>query len=164
MLLLGLMYRPLHPFEHAYLSHPLWLIWSINLGVIAGVVLTVWARRPWLALGSVGILLTLASPGLPRFWDISASLRALEYIGRGIEPAQVPVGAATHFAPIDSRSPYTWDQYREVLAYLRLRTGPRTKVANLLAQRSLSGSQRYGRTNVAPAGRVGDHLALRIGH
>ena len=49
-----------------------------------------------------------------------------------IEPALVPLGAATHFAPIDSRSPYTWDQYREVLAYLRLRTGPRTQVANLL--------------------------------
>jgi hypothetical protein len=44
----------------------------------------------------------------------------------------VPLGAAAHFAPVDPNSPYTWDQYREVLAYLRLRTGPHTQVANLL--------------------------------
>ena len=36
MLLLGLMYRPIHPFEHKYLAHPLWLIWSINLAIITG--------------------------------------------------------------------------------------------------------------------------------
>jgi hypothetical protein len=132
MLLLVLVYRPLHPFAHAYLAHPLWLIWSINLAVIAGMVLTAGNRRPWLALGSIGLLLLLASPGVPRFCDMAASLRALGEIGQGIDPVQIPLGAATHFAPLDSNSPYTWQQYREVLAYLRLRTGPHTQVANLL--------------------------------
>ncbi len=132
MLLPVLVYRPLHPFPHAYLAHPLWLIWSINLAVITGAAMTAWKRRSWLALGSVGLLLALALPGVPRFCDMGASLRAIGDLGRRIEPAHVPLGAAAHFAPGDSNSPYTWDQYREVLAYLRLRTGPRTQVANLL--------------------------------
>jgi hypothetical protein len=132
LLLLGLIYRPLHPFEHAYLAHPLWLICSMNLAVVTGAVLTARRRQPWLALGTVGLLLALASPGVPRFCDLEASARALGDIGRGIEPPLVPPGAATHFAPIDTNSPYTWHQYCEVLAYLRQRTGPHTQVANLL--------------------------------
>ena len=114
------------------LAHPLWLIWSINLAVIAGAAVTAWKRRPWLALGSVGLVLALASPGVPRFCDMGASVQAPGDLGRGIEPALVPLGAARGFAPVDPNSPYTWDQYREVLAYLRLRTGPHTQVANLL--------------------------------
>ena len=82
MLLLVLVYRPLHPLPHAYLAHPLWLIWSINLAVITGAALTAWKRRPWLALGSVGLLLALASPGVPRFCDMAASVRALGDLGR----------------------------------------------------------------------------------
>ena len=132
MLLPVLVYRPLHPLPHAYLAHPLWLTWSINLAVTTGAALTAWKQRPWLALGSIGLLLALASPGVPRFCDVAASVRALGDIGQGTEPVQIPPGAATHFAPLDSNSPYTWNQYREVLAYLRLRTGPRTQVANLL--------------------------------
>ena len=132
MLVLVLVYRPLHPLRHAYLAHPLWLIWSINLAVITGAAVTAWKRRPWLALGSLGLVLALASPGVPRFCDMGASVRALGDLGREIEPALVPLGAAARFAPVDPNSPYTWDQYREVLAYLRLRTGPHTQVANLL--------------------------------
>jgi len=100
--------------------------------VIAAAAMAVWKRRPSLALGSVVLLLAIASPGVPRFCDLEASVRALGDLGRGIEPARVPLGAAAHFAPDDRNSPYTWDQYREVLAYLRLRTGPHTQVANLL--------------------------------
>jgi len=132
MFVLVLVYRPLHPLSHAYLAHPLWLVWSINLAVIAAAAMAVWKRRPSLALGSVVLLLAIASPGVPRFCDLEASVRALGDLGRGIEPARVPLGAAAHFAPDDRNSPYTWDQYREVLAYLRLRTGPHTQVANLL--------------------------------
>ena len=81
MLLPVLVYRPLHPLPHAYLAHPLWLTWSINLAVISGAALTAWQRRPWLALGSVGLLLALASPGIPRFCDLAASVQAYEKSG-----------------------------------------------------------------------------------
>ena len=132
MLLPVLVYRPLHPLPHAYLAHPLWLTWSINLAVISGAALTAWQRRPWLALGSVGLLLRSlrpASRGSATWRPACRRTRNRAWNRAGAGTA----GAATHFAPADSNSPYTWDQYREVLAYLRLRTGPRTQVANLLA-------------------------------
>jgi hypothetical protein len=131
-LLLALTYRPFHPVQHDYLAHPLWLVWSINLAVTAGAAMTLLKQRPGLALGSIALLVAIASPGLPRFFDAEASLRAIGDIGRGSEPTRVPPGAETHFAPLDTRSPYTWDQYRQVLAYLRQKTGPDTRVANLL--------------------------------
>jgi hypothetical protein len=132
MLVLVLVYRPLHPVPHAYLAHPLWLIWSLNLAVIAGVVMQMGQRRPWMALGSVGLLLALASPRVPKYWDLGASLRAIGDLTRRTEPALVPPGAAPHFAPASTTSPYTWEQYCEVLDYLRQRTGPNTQIANLL--------------------------------
>jgi hypothetical protein len=130
-LVLALAYGPLHPIPHAYLAHPRWLIWSITLAVITGVEVASKARR-LLALGLVVLVLVLASPGLPRYWDMPASLRALGDLGRAGEPAVVPPGAAARFAPSSPISPYTWDQYRQVLAYLRLHTAPHTQVANLL--------------------------------
>jgi hypothetical protein len=131
-LLLALAYRPFHPVQHDYLAHPLWLVWSIDLAVTAGAAMTLLKPRPGLALGSIALLVAIASPGLPRFFDPEASLRAIGEIGRGSEPTRVPPGAETHFAPLDTRSPYTWDQYRQVMAYLRQRTGSDTRVANLL--------------------------------
>jgi hypothetical protein len=131
-LLLALAYRPFHPVQHDYLAHPLWLVWSINLAVTAGAAMTLLKPRPGLALGAIALLAAMASPGLPRFFNPEASLRAIGDIGRGSEPTRVPPGAEAHFAPTDSRSPYTFDQYRQVLAYLRQKTGPDTRVANLL--------------------------------
>jgi hypothetical protein len=131
-LLLALAYRPFHPVQHDYLAHPLWLVWSVNLAVTAGAAMTSLRPRPGLALASIAPLVVIASPGLPRFFDAEASLRALGEIGRGAEPTRAPPGAETHFAPLDTRSPYTWEQYRQVLSYLRQRTGPDTRVANLL--------------------------------
>jgi hypothetical protein len=132
MLILVLIYKPLHPLPHAYLVHPLWLIWSTSLAVVAGTAMTLWRQRSLLKLAAAGFLLVLACPGAPRFCDLEVSSRALGELGRGSEPAIAPPGAAARFAPENPYSPYTWDQYRELLAYLRQRTAPRTQVANLL--------------------------------
>jgi hypothetical protein len=132
MLVSAWLYRPFHPRAHAYLWHPFWLVWSINLGMISGAAMIALGRRPGLALGAMVLLVALASPGIPRFCNVVASLTALSDLSRGVEPAIAPPGAAGHFSPDDTNSPYAWQQYHEVLAYLRRRTSPRTRVANLL--------------------------------
>ena len=82
--------------------------------------------------GSVGLLLARRVARRPAVLR-HCSQRASDWRPRAQDsPAHVPLGAAAHFAPGDSNSPYTWDQYRAVLAYLRLRTDSRTQVANLL--------------------------------
>jgi hypothetical protein len=151
-LTLVLLYRPLHPVPHAYLLHPLWLVWSVNLALVTGTVLTLLKGRPRLALASVALLVALASPGTPQFCDPGASVLALRDIGLGTVPSRVPPGAAMHFAPAAPHSPYTWDQYRRVLVYLRSKTGPQTLVANLLRNvpfPSLNGT--IGRISPLPA-------------
>ncbi len=131
-LLTMLLYEPLHPKEHVYLAHPLRLVHAINLGVLAALLRERTADRPALRVALPLLLLVLAVPGLPAYWDLGRSLQAIGHLGRGQEPAEIPLGAVDDFAPGDRSSPYTWDDYRKALDYLRHATRPDTLVANVL--------------------------------
>ena len=134
---LGLLflYEPLHPIRHAYLAHPLRVIWAVNLALFVAVG---WPTRTQgrprryhvLTLLFAGLMAWL--PGWPRFWSPLRSLEAWPSLVRNELPARVPLGARVFFAPEDSRSPYRWEEYRQAIDYLRRTTDASTRVANLL--------------------------------
>jgi hypothetical protein len=128
----ALLYAPIHPKAHAYLTHARHVAGAVGLAVLAGMGLARLAPARPARVAFALLLLLAAVPGLPRFWNLGASWAALSDLRRVGEPPRVPIGAADHFAPGDSDSPYAWDDYRRALDHVRRNTTPETSVANLL--------------------------------
>jgi hypothetical protein len=127
-----LMYAPLHPMRHLYLTHPLRLAVGVNLALLAARVLEKLSSNVT-RLAAFALFTGLAvMPGWPRFWSIDRGIAALGALGTRNDPAAVPMGAADQFAPGDARSPYSWSSYRDVLVYLRKNVKATQLVANLL--------------------------------
>ncbi len=144
-----LLYRPLSPQPHAYLSHPLRLVWSVEVAVLAQVVL---ARPGWTSparLAAVFVLLGLEGSLRPRFSNPKASLDALPVLARGQLPTDVPPGYVVNPA-VHLSANYAWDDYRATLDYLRTRLPPSTRLANVLVGNpALTGPS--GRLSALPA-------------
>jgi hypothetical protein len=67
-------------------------------------------------------------PWRPKYWQPRASLAALGALARGRDLADPPPGCAGALRAQWMRAAYSWEDYCGVLAYLRARTGPRTRV------------------------------------
>ncbi len=132
----ALVYRPIHPQDHAYLSTPLALVGAVAWAIpIAWVVRAVTGeRRMRFALfpGVIGILL-IVYDSIPANYAGNCSLRvsidSIRAAVRGGWP-ESPPGARSWYD--SGRSQYSWDGYCRVLKYLREKTGPETIVANVL--------------------------------
>ena len=131
--LLGvLMYRPLHPMPHDYLRQPLCVAAAPALGVIVAAVLG--ARFHGVPkLLAVAVLIHQAMPGMPWYWDPTASVQSIGPLIRGLEPSVPPPGCRGW---VPSAAPnahyYGWPEYLALVAHLRRTTAPTAEVANLL--------------------------------
>lgn len=124
----GMLYEPLHPKRHAYLALPLLLVGAVAFGALSGLILERLQGRARAAVWVFAGLVVLAVPGLPSSCDPSGSLDVL----MGRESSRVPPTAAPHFYPGDPNTPYRWEDYRSVIAYLRRNTDSGARVMNML--------------------------------
>lgn len=125
------LYKPLSPMAHAYLDLPLALAWSVNLGLLAGLVIGAVPVPAAARLAGVLALLGLGSTTLrPEFCAVGPSLKAATSLRAGITPEAAPPGYRR--GPVPSSAFYDWADYRDSLAYLRDHTGASTKIANAL--------------------------------
>jgi hypothetical protein len=128
-----LLYRPMSPNPyHAYLSHPLMLVWAVLAAVLVQMIL---AREEFSASARLAMVLLVIGLGLPtakpRFSNPNGSLDAVSSLKARREPLPRPTGYAIN-PDVPAAGYYEWDDYRSVLEYLRAHTSPETKVANCL--------------------------------
>jgi hypothetical protein len=125
-----LFYRPISPLPHVYLKHPLMLIWSVNVAVLARLVLGL-GVAPSVRLAMVLLAMGLGATIKPRFTNPKGTLDALPVLRRGGESVTVPPGYVhNEGVPLSAR--YNWEDYRGVIEYLRHEVKPETRVANVL--------------------------------
>jgi hypothetical protein len=131
--LLGvLLYKPLSPVAHGYLSHPATLILAINIALLVGWLSTRTHRFAPLRLLSIVAILVAIGPGIPSKTSAKRSLQALGLLARGNEPVDAPMGCERYISSHDAKSHYKWQDYLGVLDYLRHHVGSKTRVANVL--------------------------------
>jgi hypothetical protein len=124
-------YRPMSRLPHAYLGHPLALTNSVLAAIF---VARVSGLGPFPATARVTvILLTLGlSVSLkPRFCNPNGSLRAVAELRRGGESVLAPPGYV-HNPDVPASAQYSWEDYRDVLTYLRTSTAADATIANAL--------------------------------
>jgi hypothetical protein len=134
----AVVYRPIHPQDHAYLRTPLALVgavaWAIPIAWIVREVTGERRMRYALFPGVIGILL-IVYESIPAIYPFNCSLGisidSLRAAVRGGWP-EVPPGAWSWYG--HGRSSYSWDGYCRVLKYIREKTGPETIVANVLKE------------------------------
>jgi hypothetical protein len=126
-----LLYAPLGPIPHAYLAHPLMLVWAINVAVLVHVVLGARGLAPSMQLLVLGLVLALAISLHPRFCNPRASSAAIAVLASGEEPEEPPTGYTTN-PDVPAAAAYPWRDYIHLLEYLRRTTTPQTRVANAL--------------------------------
>ena len=142
-------YAPISPHSHAYLAHPIFVVWAGLVAVLAEVVRRdrgmSAARRLVLVLLMVG----LGTPQKPRFCNPVGSLRAWPALKTRAESVEQPTG---YLADIGHAviGQYAWEDYRATLDYLRRTTAPATRIANALEKLpALTGPA--GRSSAFPA-------------
>jgi hypothetical protein len=125
-------YKPLSPVAWPYLTHPYQIVLAVNVGILVQVLLEAEMGRPSVRLGVVFLALLGAGVTLrPKYCSVGESRRALDDLRRGIIPEEPPMGYIAPGADPGQES-YPWQDYRDVLSYLRRATSPGTRVANLL--------------------------------
>ena len=119
----AVLYRPLSPVPHAYLTHPLMVVWAV-LGVVL-VHLALSDRRllPSLRLLLVLLLLGTGVTLKPRFCNPNGSREAVGTLRRGEDPGPSPTGYAAD-VDVPAAARYEWEDYRNLLAYLRPTSAP----------------------------------------
>jgi hypothetical protein len=126
----ALLYRAIHPVQHAYLMHPVLVVGSITWAIPISCLLSVrWMPAPVRVL-AVALLAFEIVPAPPWLCYPMDCPRALLTLARGEMPPRAPPGCAQAY-PGGEDSDH-WDNYRAVLTYLRRATGPETYVANVL--------------------------------
>ena len=146
-----LFYRPLSPHPHAYLTHPLMLVWAVEVAVLAQVVLARGGPSGSAAarLAALLVVMGLGGSAWPRFAGLRPSLRACRALARGEAPAVAPLGYVTNPAVLVPAH-YEWADYRDTLAYLKAARPPSARVANVLVGApALAGPS--GRLSALPA-------------
>jgi hypothetical protein len=129
----ALAWRGVHPVDHPYLTLPRDLFGGLAVAVPAAVVLGAERLGAASRLVLLALVMRQAMPGWPRTLDPAASADAAWALARGDEPTRTPPGCGAGFgAEGGSETRYRWDDYRDVLEYLRHETVPGAPVANLL--------------------------------
>ncbi len=124
-------YKPLSPMAHSYLDIPLVLAWSVNLAVLAGLIVATSNVPSTIKLACVLALLGMGTTTVrPEFCVVGPNLRAWSTLRSGLEPEDVPPGY--RHGSVATSAFYPWSDYRAALLYLRAHTNPSTKVANAL--------------------------------
>jgi hypothetical protein len=130
--LLGvLLYRPMSPHPHTYLTHPLMLVWSGLLAILVQMTLD---RRELSSSARLVIVLLVIGLGLtakPRFSNPNGSLEAFSHLKTHREPGPKPTGYARH-PDVPAAAYYDWKEYCDLLEYIRIKTPSTMKVANCL--------------------------------
>ncbi|MEO6810566.1 MAG: hypothetical protein ABI353_15735 [Isosphaeraceae bacterium] len=126
-----LLYKPISPRPHAYLDHPLALVWSVNLGVLVGLLGDVRLGSSTMRLTAIVLALGLQATGRPRFCNMNRSLTAPAVFIQGLEPEAAPLGYVRNL-DVSNSKPYPWKDYRSMLEAIR-GTPPGTRVANALS-------------------------------
>jgi hypothetical protein len=128
--LMVLFYRPIHPRNHAYLGIPLAVVFAMNVGVLAHLLLS--ARRVSVSFRLLSLLLLLGvgCKTRPEFCSVRASLRAASDAMRGRTSASTPPGY--RHGPVPTSAYYDWADYRATLDYLRRHPWQHAKIANVL--------------------------------
>ena len=126
------LYRPLSPNPaHAYLGHPLALVWCLGCASLLPLILNRTSAPASMRLAMVLLLVGLGVGGKPRFCNPNGSLEALTYLWKGVDPEAKPTGYATN-EESQAAGRYEWDDYRRLIRYLRDEVGPEVRVANHL--------------------------------
>jgi hypothetical protein len=126
-----LVYRPLHPVHHLYLMIPTFLVGSITWAFAVAWALSFQRSHGHVVVLGVLVLAHEIMPAIPPMCDLNDSLRALPPLFRGEMPDRSPLGSLRPYVRALNRSA-RWDDYRELLKYLRSHTGPRTLIANVI--------------------------------
>ena len=126
----AILYRPISPMPHAYLTHPLMIAWSINAAVAAHLILQSSFFAPTTRLAALVLLLGLGATIRPRFCNPKAAIEAVAILRNG-EAAPRPLGYVTN-PSVGLAAKYDWGNYRDTLDYLREKLPPTTRVANAL--------------------------------
>lgn len=124
-------YRPVSPVPWPYLSHPYHVVLAVAVAMLVQMILALESASS--AIRLVLVLFVLIGSGVtarPKYCSVQLSLRALGDLRRGGLAERMPIG----YGPEDGPDvvPYPWEDYRDVLRYLREQTPPDAKVANLL--------------------------------
>jgi len=137
----GLLYRPLHPVDHYYVTMPTALVsstaWAIPLAWCVRAATETPIGRRWPLVGLLAISLlgrdisSIAPRWFPHNCDVRGSLGAIRAAVRG-EPPPLPPGAWVWYGDVKRQDFCTWDGYNQLLRYVRETTGPGTNVANVL--------------------------------
>jgi hypothetical protein len=131
----ALLYAPLSPSGQPYLYHPLWLVWSISLAAAVGLVFE--GDAPPRGLLFALVTIHLAAIAWPRFAEPRRVREAVAALRGDLDPRPEASGYQTAYGPRLVLPP--WADYRDTLAYLRARTSPSTRVANLLKGVAITG-------------------------
>jgi hypothetical protein len=138
----AIVYRPIHPVQHAYLKAPLDVMLAVALAVLVGWAAGCARLAGWPRLVMVLVLLHQVLPGMPRLWDPGESRAAIGPLLRGEPVPRPPLGSLGYFhrlPPGVIDRPYEWRAYNDVMDYLRRETRPTTRVANILRRAAFPG-------------------------
>jgi hypothetical protein len=141
-----LLYAPVGPVIHPYQFHPLWLVWSINIAVISGLILGSTFPTRWQFL-SILLVLGMGATGRPEYCRPGPLRDVITSLREGREPTQEPSAYRHPYGSAFDLPP--WKDYVALLDYLRQKTTVDTRVASLLMGVAITGPA--GRFSALPA-------------
>ncbi len=145
-----LLYAPLSPARHPYLEHPLWLVWSVNVAVLASLILAEEAPRRG-QFFAILMVLGMGATLRRRFCRPAPLGDVLAALCEGREPLSAPAG---YRRPLHNPPP--WADYLALLDYL---PRPHASLNPRRLPAGRRGRHRAVRPNFGTAGGIG-HLAL----
>ena len=126
-----LLYRPMSPHPHAYLSHPLMLVWTALAAILVQMTLDQVSLPASIRLVVVLLVMGLGLTVKPRFCNPNGSLAAPSILKTHREPGPKPTGYERH-PDVPAAAHYEWSDYRDMLEHIRKSTAKTTKIANCL--------------------------------
>ncbi len=128
--LVVLLYRPIHPRNHAYLKIPLAVVFAVNVGVLTQWLLSARRVPASFRLLSVLLLLGIGCRTRPEFSTIRPSLRVAAGTMRGKAPENSQTPPGYRHGTVATSAFYEWSDYRAMLDYLQHLPSKDTKIAN----------------------------------